>query len=53
MVTAGANVVRVFRMRPSERASTEAEFNKMLRENTPPKVEINIKGVVGNEAIVS
>ena len=38
LVTAGANVVRVFRMRPSERASTEAEFNKMLRENAPPKV---------------
>ena len=40
LVTAGANVVRVFRMRPSERASTEAEANKMLREKTPPKVQI-------------
>ena len=39
-MTAGANVVRVFRMRPSERASTEAEANKMLRENAPPKVEV-------------
>ena len=40
LVTAGANVVRVFRMRPSERASTEAEANKLLRENTPPKVKL-------------
>ena len=39
-MTAGANVVRVFRMRPSERASTEAEANKLLRENTPPKVKL-------------
>ena len=40
LVTAGANVVRVFRMRPSERKATEAEANKMLREKTPPKVKI-------------